>query len=156
MDLVRGLARPMLGSMFILGGLDSFRNPETKVPKAENVVAGVTESLGLPGDTATLVRVNGAVQIAAGVALAVGKLPRVAALTLAASLIPTTLAGHPFWSESDATTRSAQRIQFFKNVSMFGGLVLAANDTGGRPSIPWRIHEAVDQARDGLPHAMHV
>lgn len=153
MDLVRGLARPMLGSMFILGGLDSVRNPEAKVPKATSVVGGLTESLGLPGDTATLVRVNGAVQIAAGVALAAGKLPRVAALALAASLVPTTLAGHPFWQESDAKTRAAQRIQFFKNVSMFGGLVLAADDTGGRPSIPWRIHEAVDHARDGLPHA---
>jgi putative oxidoreductase len=154
MDVVRGLARPMLGSMFVLGGLDAFRNPESKVPKAKDVVATLSESLGLPGDTVTLVRVNGAVQMAAGLALAAGKVPRVAALALAASLVPTTLAGHPFWKEADAKARAAQRIQFFKNVSMFGGLVLAADDTGGRPSIPWRIHEAVDHARDGLPHAL--
>jgi uncharacterized membrane protein YphA (DoxX/SURF4 family) len=156
MDLVRALARPMLGSMFVLGGIDALRNPEAKVPKAENVVSGLGVSLGLPGDTATLVRLNGAVQVAAGVALAAGKFPRAAALALAASLVPTTLAGHPYWQESETPARAMQRIQFFKNVSMLGGLILAADDTGGRPSIPWRIHEAVDHARDGLPHAIHV
>ncbi len=155
MDLVRTLARPMLGSMFVLGGIDAVRNAEKKVPKAENVVAGLNESLGLPGDTVTLVRVNGTVQVVAGLALGAGKFPRLAALALAASLVPTTLAGHAFWNETEASARAAQRTQFFKNVSMLGGLVLAADDTGGRPSIPWRIHEAVDHAREGLPHAMH-
>ncbi len=156
MDLVRTLARPMLGSMFVMGGIDAVRNAEKKVPKAETLVGELSESMGLPGDTVTLVRVNGAVQIAAGLALGAGKFPRVAALALAASLVPTTLAGHPFWNETEPTARAAQRIHFFKNVSMLGGLLLAADDTGGRPSIPWRIHEAVDHAREGLPHAMHA
>jgi putative oxidoreductase len=167
MDLVRALARPMLGSMFVYGGLDSLRNAGTKVQRAEKVVGPLSdmvedtigdavglEAVGLRADTATLVRINGAVQVAAGLALAAGKLPRIAALTLAASLVPTTLAGHRFWEESDPSARAGQRIHFLKNVSMLGGLLIAADDTGGRPSIPWRIHEAVDHARDGLPDAV--
>ncbi len=72
------------------------------------------------------------------------------------SLVPTTLAGHRFWDESDASSRAAQRIHFLKNVSMLGGLLIAADDTGGRPSIPWRIHEAMGHARDGLPDSLRV
>lgn len=155
MDLVRAIARPMIASMFVYGGLDSVRHPEAKVAKADKVVGPLEESTALSGDTSTLVRVNGAVQLVAGAALALGKLPRVAALALAATLVPTTLAGHRFWEESEPSARAGQTIHFLKNVSMLGGLLIVADDTGGRPSVPWRIHEAVGHARESLPHAIH-
>jgi hypothetical protein len=41
-----------------------------------------------------------------------------------------------------------QRIQFFKNVSMLGGLLLAALDTEGRPSLSWRAHRAAGYAAE--------
>jgi uncharacterized membrane protein YphA (DoxX/SURF4 family) len=146
MDLLRAIARPMLSAMFVYGGLDSMRAPHTKVPQADPVVTRVSERFNLPGDTATWVRVNGAAQVLAGTALATGRFPRFAALTLAASLVPTTLAGHRFWDETEDATRARQRIQFLKNVSMLGGLLLAADDTGGRPSIPWRMLRATNRA----------
>jgi uncharacterized membrane protein YphA (DoxX/SURF4 family) len=80
-------------------------------------------------------------------------------LVLATTLIPTTLAGHAFWAEEDPQARAQQRIQFLKNASMFGGLLLAALDTEGRPSIPWRAKRAAHQAAEHvsehvtLPHA---
>jgi uncharacterized membrane protein YphA (DoxX/SURF4 family) len=141
----------MLAGMFIYGGLDSLRNASGKADRAEPVVEPFTDALGLPGDTTTWIRVNGAVQIAAGAALAIGKLPRVAALALAGSLVPTTLAGHRFWDEQETAAKNGQRIQFLKNVSMLGGLLLAADDTGGRPSVPWRMHRAAEHALDALP-----
>ena len=49
----------------------------------------------------TLVRVNAAIQLGAAAALATGRAPRLSAMVLAASLVPTTCAGHPFW---EATT----------------------------------------------------
>jgi len=152
MDLVRTVARPMLAGMFIYGGVDALGHPFSKTARAEPVVEPMAEALGLPGDATTWVRVNGAVQVASGAALAVGKVPRVAALVLAGSLVPTTLAGHRFWSEHDETAKSTQRIQFLKNMSMLGGLLLAADDTGGRPSVPWLIHRRVERALDLLPH----
>ena len=66
------------------------------------------------------------------------------AATLASSLVPTTLAGHPFWQETDPAVRSAQRVQFLKNASILGGLILAANDTDGKPSVSWRAHRALE------------
>jgi putative oxidoreductase len=51
-----------------------------------------------------------------------------AALALACSMIPTTLAGHAFWNIEDPTGRKLQRIQFHKNMAMIGGLLLAVVD----------------------------
>jgi putative oxidoreductase len=67
----------------------------------------------------------------AGIAFALGKFPRVSALLLIGSLIPTTLAGHGFWRIEDPITRKLQRVQFHKNMAMIGGLFFAVLD-GGR------------------------
>jgi hypothetical protein len=85
--------------------------------------------------------------------LALGKFPRLSALALAASLVPTTFAGHRFWEETDPTRRSAQQLHFLKNAGMLGGLILASVDTEGRPSLVWRARrapEAVKHAADDL------
>ena len=80
----------------------------------------------IPTDPATLVRINGAAQLLAGLALATGRAPRLSATVLAATLVPTTAAGHRFWEESDKRRAPAQqRLHFFKNVSMLGGLLIA-------------------------------
>jgi uncharacterized membrane protein YphA (DoxX/SURF4 family) len=143
--------------MFIMGGADSMMNPESKTDRAKDVGPKVAAQLGLPEDPKTLVLVNGAVQVGAGALLALGKLPRLASLALAASLVPTTLAGHRFWDETDERARAMQRVQFFKNLSMLGGLLLAAADTEGRPSMSWRAHRAAEHASDKIGDmAAHV
>jgi uncharacterized membrane protein YphA (DoxX/SURF4 family) len=68
------------------------------------------------------------VQVTAGALLVLGKAPRLSALALAGSLIPTTLAGHSYWKIEDPATRKAQRIQFHKNLAMIGGLLFAVLD----------------------------
>ncbi|MDQ0753790.1 putative oxidoreductase [Streptomyces africanus] len=150
MSLLRVLGRPMLASMFLTGGLNSVRDPETVAPAAEPVVQPVTERVSaLPDRTEQVVRLNGAVQVVAGLMLATGRMPRPAALAIAATLVPTTLAGHRFWEEEDPSERAQQRIHFFKNMSMLGGLLIAADDTGARPSVLWRgSHAARDLRRD--------
>jgi uncharacterized membrane protein YphA (DoxX/SURF4 family) len=154
MTAIRLIARPMLASMFVAGGLDAVAHPSGKVPKAEKVTDAVptlaqklAPGLPVPTDPATLVRINGGVQVLAGLALATGRLPRVSALVLAASLVPTTYAGHPFWAEQDKAARAMQRVQFFKNVSMMGGLLLAGVDTEGRPGVAWRARRAARDVR---------
>jgi len=158
--LTHRLARPLLAVMFVVGGLDSVLHPDTKVQKADAITSRLTRMLGLPDDTKLLVRLNGGVQIGAGILMAMGVLPRPMAASLAASLVPTTLAGHPFWQESDPAARSAQRIQFLKNASILGGLVLAANDTEGRPSVGWRAHRALEhtaaRVSDSASRAAHA
>jgi putative oxidoreductase len=159
MTAVRLIARPMLASMFVVGGFDSLKNPAGKVPKAEKVTEQVptiaeriAPGLPVPTDPETLVRINGAVQVLAGLALATGRAPRTSALVLVASLLPTTYAGHAFWEENDAATRSAQRIQFLKNISMMGGLLLAGVDTEGKPGVAWRARRAARDVRRETRH----
>jgi uncharacterized membrane protein YphA (DoxX/SURF4 family) len=120
--------------MFIYGGIDSVRHAQGKVDAANTVVAPIGDASGGRIRTVHLVQVNGAVQVLAGAALATGRYARPAALVLAASLVPTTLAGHRFWEQETPAQRHAQRIQFLKNLSMLGGLVLAAADSSGKAS----------------------
>jgi len=141
----------MIAGMFIVGGLDAFQHPATKTAKAEKVAPPLARTFGLPEDTTTLVRANGAVQVGAAALLAVGRFPRLASLILAGSLVPTTLAGHRFWEETDKQVRTMQRTHFLKNVAMLGGLLLAAVDTEGRPSLGWRAHRAAERAASMLP-----
>jgi putative oxidoreductase len=115
MDWLRRLGRLCLAVIFIVGGWDAARSPGGRPQKVA--------ALGLP-EPELLVRANGATMVAAGVALAFGRLPRLAALALAGLLVPTTLVGHAFWQETTAAGRAAQRIQFLKNLGLFGGLLL--------------------------------
>ena len=154
MTLVRLAARPLLASMFVVGGLDSLRTAPAKAGAAEPVTDRVVPLLQkflpqLSDDPTTLVRINGAVQVAAGLALATGRMPRISSTVLAATLLPTTAAGHRFWEEKEPAAKKAQRVQFFKNASMLGGLMLAAVDTEGKPGVAWRARRAAADARRG-------
>jgi putative oxidoreductase len=137
----------MLAGMFVFGGIDAVRHPATKASMAGRVAPPIAQRLGLPTDPTSLVRLNGAAQILGGSLLALGKLPRLSSTVLAASLVPTTLAGHPFWEEVDKGSRAQQEVQFLKNTAMLGGLILAAADSDGRPSMTWRMRRQMHRGR---------
>jgi len=138
----------MLASIFVVQGFETMLHPERVAPRAEPVVRPLAEHVpGLPDRTEDAVRLNGAVQFTAGSLLALGIFPRLSALAIAATLVPTTVAGHRFWEAEDDKERAQQRIQFLKNLAIFGGLLIAAADTAGRPSLAWRSRYAVRSAR---------
>jgi uncharacterized membrane protein YphA (DoxX/SURF4 family) len=139
----------MLASMFFVGGANALKNTGRLAQKAQPVSDRVTTLANkivpgapIPTDARTLVRANAVAQLLAASCLATGRAPRLSAGLLAASLVPTTVAGHAFWNETDPVLRSNQRIQFFKNISMMGGTLIAAVDTDGKPSIGWRARRA--------------
>ena len=101
----------------------------------------------------TLVKIDAGVKVVAGTMLALGKFPRLASTALAASIIPTTLAGHRFWEETDPQAKQAQQIHFFKNVGLLGGLLIAAADTEGKPSLGWRGRRAAEAAATSIGDA---
>lgn len=146
--ILRRLARPMLAGIFIAGGINVLRNPEAHVEAAKPVLDGTLNKVGdklpeqVPSDALTLVRIDGAVKVGAGALLALGRFPRLSALLLSGSLVPTTLATHRFWEEKDAANRQQQQIHFLKNVGLLGGLLLASADTAGKPSLGWRAKRA--------------
>lgn len=143
MDPVRLVARSALSALFITGGLDAIRHPEARARLAAPVTGKAREVVGvLPEDDELLVKVNGGVHLAAGTLLALGKFPRLTALVLAGSLLPTTLGGHRFWELDDATARKNQKTHFTKNVAILGGLIFAVLDRQGSPSLGWRARRA--------------
>lgn len=157
MTVVRRLARPLLASIFISGGLDALRNPSAKVPAAEGVATSIAGHVPyLPDDTKQLVQINAAAQVGAGFLLALGRFPRLSSTVLAGSIIPTTLAAHRFWEVEEPTKRAQQRIHFFKNLGLLGGLMLAAVDTEGRPGLAWRAQHAGHHVVDTSRHARKV
>jgi putative oxidoreductase len=152
MSLVRMLARPMLGSFFVVHGAKRLRDPDAAVADAKPVtdrMAPVIDKYAprVPTDPRSLVRINGGVQLGAGLLLATGRFPRLSSLALAASLVPTTIAGHPFWQTEDPAERSRQRTDFLKNVGLAGGLLLSGVDTEGRPGLRWRAKRAASDTR---------
>jgi uncharacterized membrane protein YphA (DoxX/SURF4 family) len=143
MDPLRLIARSSLGAVFIAGGIDSLRAPKPKAEMAAPVTERAREAAGfLPDDDEQLVRINAGVHVVAGSLLVLGRLPRLSAVALAGSLIPTTLGGHRFWEADDEGTKKQQQLHFTKNLAMFGGLLFAALDRHGSPSLAWRARHA--------------
>jgi putative oxidoreductase len=126
--VLRPAARVLTGSTYVLLGLDALRAPGRRVDLAAPVLATVRKAVPLPADDELVVRGNAAVMVAAGSTLALGIAPRLSALALAAAMVPTTLAGHPYWAIEDEAARKQQRIHFHKNVALIGGLLFAALD----------------------------
>lgn len=143
----RRLTRPMLSSIFFVGPVAALKDPSAAGERAQLVTTPLIDALqraGVPMSASpeTLVRVNAGVQLAAATALTTGRYPRTAASVLAVSLVPTTIAGHPFWRETDPAARRAQQLQLAKNVSILGGLLIAALDTEGKPGKAWLARAA--------------
>lgn len=130
---VRLAARALTGSTYAKLGLDAARTPGVRVDQAAPTLARLRRVVPLPADDELIVRANGAAQAVGGALLAAGVLPRVSALAIIGSLVPTTLAGHDFWNIDDPARRKQQQVQFQKNLAMVGGLLFVLLDRkGGR------------------------
>ncbi len=146
MSLLRFAARSMLASYFVINGVRSLRHPEEFTaqakPVADRVLPIMNSAVGdqlagyLPEDTEGFVKCTGALQIAGGLSLATGLGRRLGAGVLAASLLPQVLWSKPFGSGPE---RSLSRAQLGKHVALLGGVLLAAQDTEGRPDLAWKI-----------------
>jgi uncharacterized membrane protein YphA (DoxX/SURF4 family) len=147
----------MLASIFIYGGVDALRNPGPRIDEAEDLVDQLSDRVdAVPDDTAMLVRANGALQVGAGLALATNTMSRPAALALAASLVPTTVAGHRFWEQEGSASRQGQLVHFLKNLGLLGGLIITALDTEGEPGVAWRAQHAIEHAGIVTDHKKEV
>lgn len=144
--LLRRIARPLLATAFIVDGATMFVHPE---PLTESRIA--TKS---PTDPVRLVWGIAASRVGGGVLLALGRAPRLAALTLAASSVPVLLAEQEFRTETDPARRSAGATAFVKDVGLLGGLLLAVADTEGKPSLGWRGRRAAREAAETISAAL--
>ncbi len=158
--LVRRIARPLLASSFIYGGISTLRKPQDRVPGAAPIIDKVADAadkqlpVQVPRDVEQWVKADAALKVGAGTLFALGKLPRFSALLLTGSIVPTTLAGHRFWEHDDKQQRQTQLIHFLKNAGLIGGLLIAAVDTEGRPSVGYRARRAAKKAANATEKSL--
>jgi uncharacterized membrane protein YphA (DoxX/SURF4 family) len=159
--LIRRIARPMLSAAFIGRGIDALRSPKPAADAARLTLEGLSKlpdpvGTNVPSNAETVARINAAVQIGGGLLLATGKLPRLASAALALSVVPGSLGGHMFWSETDPQRKADERRAFLTDVSLIGGLVIAAVDTEGKPSLGWRGRRAASKVSEAVTAALPV
>lgn len=138
MSAVRFLARPLLGSSFVVAGAGKLKNADDTAEQLSPVLRRAADALPIRVDEKVLARAVGATQLGAGVLFALGKAPR-----LSASILALTSALNTFveWRSADISTsagREARRHGLLKNLSLLGGVLLASVDTNGHPSLAWR------------------
>jgi uncharacterized membrane protein YphA (DoxX/SURF4 family) len=136
-QVLRRLARPLLGATFVASGVEGLRDQDRRAQRAG--------ALGI-GDPQTVTRAVAGAQLAAGALLTLGRFPRLASLTLAATVIPEAATAHAFWSEQDKETRRVQRTMFVRDLGLLGGLLVSVADTGGRESVPHRARRTARKA----------
>jgi len=159
--LIRRIARPMLSAVFISRGVDALRSPKPAADAARPTLEGLRKlpdpvGANVPSNAETVARVNAAVQIGGGLLLASGKLPRVASAALALTVVPGSLGVHTFWRESDPHRKADERRAFLTDVSLIGGLIIAAVDTEGKPSLGWRGRRAAHKVSEAVTAALPV
>ncbi len=120
--MIKSVGHFLLGIIFVSGGSNTFINPDGRAEKVA--------SAGIPNPRQATI-LNGAVMTVAGSLLSLSLVPKLAALALLGTLIPTTLVGHPFWKEETPAARANQRTQFLKNLAMIGGLLLVLVEKKG-------------------------
>jgi uncharacterized membrane protein YphA (DoxX/SURF4 family) len=153
----------MLSAVFISRGVEALRSPKPAAESTQSTLDGLSKlpdpvGTNVPSnaDPVTVARINAAVQIGGGLLLATGKLPRVASAALAVTVVPGSLGGQTFWNESDPERKAEKRKAFVTDISLIGGLIIAAVDTEGRPSLGWRGRHAARKVSKTVTAALPV
>lgn len=142
MSPLRAIARPLLAATFVFDGLDAIYHADEQQERAQPFQPLIDklgdQAKGLPTDPATVTRIIGAVQVTAGLTLAYGKAPRVSAVALALVTLPSIVTKKPIGAKDAATDPSEHRAALLRAAALIGGLIFAAEDRQGKPSLGYR------------------
>lgn len=151
MSIVRRLARPLLATGYVAGGVEAFRNSSAAAEKLDPVLKQVEQVLPqvrpVTANRAQVAQGIAAAQVLAASALALSKLPRLSASVL---LGTTAINTYVQYQSADASTKEAKsnrRNNVFKNLSLVGAVMIASVDTSGNPSLAWRASHLADDVR---------
>ena len=126
------VGRILLGLLFVLSGF-------SKIAGFDGTV-GYIASKGLPMPT-IVAALTVLVELGGGLALVVGFYTRQAALILAVFTLLTAFIFHNFWA-ADAASKMMQQINFMKNLSISGGMLILAAFGPGSLGIDARRRQA--------------
>lgn len=128
-DFLALFGRILLASIFIAAGLTKISNWEVNLQ--------YLQSHGIPWTPIFLYPAI-FVEVIGGFSLLLGYKARAGAIILALYLIPVTLIFHSFWTYT-GVERAAQLMNFMKNISIIGGLVVTSAFGAGALSVDARI-----------------
>lgn len=132
--LLRRLARPLIAVASVADGVETLINPKPKIEATTPLLAKTQRVLPTPVSPALAVQAGAAVKITAGLMMALGWAPRIAATVLATELIPSTVAEHPFWAPGPPDARKAHQQHFLSRCGLLGALLLAITTPGDKRS----------------------
>ena len=125
--MIRALARPLLASWFVYGGVRDALEPDARASVAEPVVTPWLQEAGaVDVKTADLVRVHGVATALTAAVLAFSRTPRSAGVALTGLAAASAAVYTPFWRLPEGPERDDMRGEFLKNLSLVGGAMLAA------------------------------
>jgi putative oxidoreductase len=122
------VARVMIGLIFVLSGWP-------KLLHYQATVSGLTQR-GIPEFLAYF---GPPVEFFGGLALVVGLATPFAAVLIFVFTVIATATSHRFWEFTDPAQYRAQNTNFWKNVSMMGGMLLLSVTAGGQFSIDYLL-----------------
>ncbi len=122
-DSVLLLGRIMLGWIFVQSGWG-------KVTNLHGFAAGMPK-LGMPEIAGYI---GGPLELAGGIAILLGLATRYATIAILIFTVVATFAVHAFWTYP-AAQQPQQTIQFLKNLSIMGGLLVLFASGAGRMSV---------------------
>src|SRR5699024_1390729 len=132
--------------IFINGGYSAVKDPAAKAAMAESTLDTLRDCVpGLPDDNDLLARINGGVQVLAGTTLLLGITPRLSAVALAGSLVPTPMTRHAVW-EMEGGEAKANQTQYSNNPAARGVLLLTAGSGSSRKAIEKASAKAAKKA----------
>jgi putative oxidoreductase len=124
-DALALVGRVLLGSIFVISGVG-------KLTGFSGLVTNIAGK-GLPVPQ-VLAALTIAIELGAGLLLVIGWKARSAAFLIFLFIIPVSLTFHNFWA-MEGPQAAMNKIQFMKNVSIMGGMLLAAAFGPGRYSV---------------------
>jgi putative oxidoreductase len=128
-DVLLLIARILMVLLFVIFGWQKLTNYDGTVAL---FVQGNVPSPALSAVIAIIA------ELGAGIAIALGILTRPVAVLLALYTFATAILGHHYWNMS-GPARAGAEINFFKNISIIGGLFLLYLTGAGRYSVDHKI-----------------
>jgi len=125
------LGRLIFGGYFVWNGINHFRHRQAMTGYASSKGVAAAQA-AVPG--------TGGLLVTGGLSVLTGTRPRQGLLTLVGFLVPVSLQMHRFWDEADPGRRTAEMINFTKNMALVGAALMLM----ALPE-PWPV--SLDRAR---------
>lgn len=109
------LGRVLLGGYFIMSGYNHIKNL--------GMLTGYAQSKGVPLPKVA-VFVTGLMLLSGGAGILLGVGVQYSVIILSVFLIVTTFKMHQYWKISDPMVRMGERVNFYKNLALLGGVLM--------------------------------